>query len=356
MNINSPLNKEQVRAALRFEGPPRPPRAMTFWIGAETLDYYGSKFTELQDACPDDVCLTSMNVDYWNAPEDDKSYRWAFGDKVKPQGLPVDACPVITDWKDLSPFIEEFPTPYRSDLTVDRVIKVRQNNPSRYVLVGWGHFFHQRLAYFRGIENLLYDLYDNKEELRTVLDSLLDFYEVWARLAAQAGADGIWGGDDLGTQRALFMSPEIFREIYKPYYVKLASILHKEGLDLWLHTCGNITEIMPDLIEAGVDAINPIQPGTMNDRKVVKEFSGKITFWTGMDVQQLIPAGTIEQIQEGVRNRAQIFYNEKGGVVYSAANVIVPGIKFENLLCYARTLDEFCREKDIRCDNHIKTV
>ena len=94
--------------------------------------------------------------------------------------------------------------------------------------------------------------------IKTAFESLLEFYKVWARRTTQAGGNDVWAGDDLGTQRSLFMPPDIFRDIYKP----LADILHENGLDFWLHTCGNVHEILEDIVQVGVDVIHPIQVGT----------------------------------------------------------------------------------------------
>jgi len=170
------------------------------------------------------------------------------------------------------------------------------------------------------------------------MDALIRLYGVWAKRAADAGADGIWAGDDLGTQRSLFMSPDMFRSLYKPYYKKLADSLHDNGLDFWLHTCGNITEIMEDLIEAGVDAVHPIQVGTMDDIHIANEYGGRIAFWIGMDVQQLLPFGSPEEVYEGCKKRIETFFRSGGGLVLAAGNAIMPETPIENITAYLEAL------------------
>ena len=197
---NTVLSRDEVRAALRHGGPSRPPRANMLWHNADTLRAHGDAFRQLAREFPDDVVMTGMGVSYWQAPPDDPAYRFAFGGKTKPPELPDSVCPVISDWAELDPYLSEFPSPSFPRLA-DGVRASRAADPDRYVLVGWGHFFHQRLAYLRGIEDLLYDFYDARAELRTVMDRLLDLYRAWASKAAEAGADGVWAGDDLGTQR-----------------------------------------------------------------------------------------------------------------------------------------------------------
>ena len=338
------LTRDQVRAAIHFAGPPRPPRAYSLWHNPATLEAHGDAFRAILEGYPDDTINVSMPIDYWHAPEDDPGYRYAFGEKVKPDHIPHFAYPVIDDWSELDQFLAEFPTAERPD-AADRVRAARQAHPDRYVLVSWGHFFHQRLAYIRGIQPLMYDFYDAPGELRAVMDRLLDLYRVWARRAAEAGADGVWGGDDLGQQRSLFMRPETFRTLYAPYYEALADALHSHGLDFWLHTCGNVTELMEDLIACGVDAVHPIQVGTMDDQAIARQYGGKVAFWIGMDVQQILPFGTPEEVRAHVRERIRTFHRPEGGLILAAGNAILPDTPLENLHAYVNALREPLEER-----------
>jgi hypothetical protein len=336
---NAPLTRDQVRAAIRFGGPPRPPRANSLWYNPATLAAHDDAFRALLDDYPDDTVNVSMWIDYWQAPDDDPGYRYAFGDKHKPDEIPHFAYPVIDDWSELDAFLADFPTAERPD-AVRAVRAARQAHPDRYVLAGWGHYFHQRLAYIRGIQPLMFDFYDAQDELRAVMDRLLDLYRVWARRAAEAGADGVWAGDDLGSQRSLFIRPETSCTLYAPYYEALAGVLHDNGLDFWLHTCGNITELMDDLIACGVDALHPIQVGTMDDPAIAGTYGGRIAFWIGMDVQQILPFGTPDEVRAHVRERIRTFNRPEGGLILAAGNAILPDTPLENLHAYVEALRE----------------
>lgn len=337
--MREPLTRDQVRAAIHFGDPPRPPLAQSLWYNPATLEAHGDAFRALLVNYPDDTISASMWIDYWQAPEDDPTYRYAFGDKRKPDEIPAFAYPVIDDWSELDQFLAEFPTAMRPDAT-DRVREARQAHPNRYILAGWGHYFHQRLAYLRDLQPLMYDFYDAMDELRAVMDRLLDLYRVWARRAAQAGADGVWAGDDLGSQNSLFMRPETFRSLYAPYYEALADVLHRNGLDFWLHTCGNVTALMDDLIACGVDAVHPIQVGTMDDSAIATQYGGRIAFWIGMDVQHIIPSGTPDEVRVHVRERIRTFNRPDGGLILAAGNAILPDTPMENLQAYVEALCE----------------
>jgi hypothetical protein len=333
------LNREQVAAAVHFRHPPRPPRANILWYNPATLAAHGDAFRKLLADYPDDPIMSGMGINYWEAPADDPNYRFAFGAKVKPPDLAVDACPVIADWSEFDQFLAEFPDADRRGIEAG-IVQARRDNPDRYILASWGHYFHQRLAYLRGIEQLLFDFYDAPDKLRAIMGRLLEFYRVWARRTAAAGADGVWAGDDLGTQTSLFLSPDLFRELYAPYYRALAHILHAQRLDFWLHSCGNVTELMDDLIACGVDCLHPIQAGTMNDAEIARRYGGKLAFWIGMDVQKVIPFGTPAEIRTAVRKRIQTFYRPEGGLILAAGNAILPDTPLENIKAYLETLHD----------------
>ena len=111
------LTREQVRAAIHFARPPRPPRANSLWHNPATLAAHGDDFRALLVDYPDDTVNVSMWIDYWQAPEDGPTYRFAFGDKVKPDEIPHFAYPVIDDWSELDQFLGEFPMAERPDAT-----------------------------------------------------------------------------------------------------------------------------------------------------------------------------------------------------------------------------------------------
>ncbi len=336
-NSSTYLKREEVRAAIHFQGPPRPPLAMSLWRNAETVQGREEEWVAIAAQYPDDCLMAGMTCDYWVAPPDDPTYRWAFGHQQKPAGLPVDACPVIKDWGELAAFLAELPDPHRPGIT-DRIAAARRSQPDRYILVGWGHYLHQRLCYLRGIEKLLFDFQDNPGELRAVMSGLMRIYEVWARRAAAAGADGVWAGDDLGTQLSLFMSPATFRELYKPFYTELARALHANGLDFWLHTCGNVTRILPDLIEAGVDAIHPIQAGVMDRRgyrpgiRRADRLLDRHGRATGDPLRHA-------RSDPGARPAPhRHFHREDGGLILAAGNAILHDTPLENVRAYAEAL------------------
>jgi uroporphyrinogen decarboxylase len=335
-----PLHRADVKASIHFAFPARIPIASLLPCTGALEQRHGERLQHLRSQHPDDVLSTNITIDYWTAPPDDPGYRFALDGAEKPSAAAMDAASVIPDWSFLDRFLAEFPTAWREE-PMEKVRCLRRDNPDRYLLVSFGHYFAQRLASLRGAEAFLLDLHEHPDELRRVMDRLLELYSAWARRVRSAGADGVHGGDDLGTQRGLFMSPATFRGLLLPYYAALGDVLHREGLDFWLHTCGDVTEILPDLVRAGVDVLHPVQPGCMDAERVVQGFGGSLAFHVGMDVQSLIPRGPPERIRSGVAARAQTFYRRDGGMILGAGNVLTEDIPWGHIKAYAEAVSGF---------------
>ena len=152
----------------------------------------------------------------------------------------------------------------------------------------------------------------------------------------------VWiSGTDFGTQRGEFVSPEIFKDIYKPFYRRINDWVHKNThWKTFFHTCGSIYSILPDIIEMGVDIVNPVQVSAVNmdAQRLKDEFGQKIVFWGGgIDTQKTLPYGTPEEVYDQVLERLKIF-GRGGGYVFSSIHNIVAKTPVENIMAMVRAL------------------
>ncbi len=141
-------------------------------------------------------------------------------------------------------------------------------------------------------------------------------------------------GDDFATQASLFMSPAIFREKIKPYFKERVAFTKEMTNAAFLHhSCGNVHDIIDDLIDSGVDILNPIQPVNemMSPTRLKKEFGSRITFHGGLDTQEVLPFGTEETVKEAV-NKLISTMNNEGGYIFAAAHNIQPDVPPENVI------------------------
>lgn len=141
-------------------------------------------------------------------------------------------------------------------------------------------------------------------------------------------------GDDFATQESLFVSPDMFRENIKPYFKERVRFT-KELTDAAFlhHSCGNVHDLIDDLIDSGVDMLNPIQPTNemMSPERLKKEFGSRIVYHGGLDTQEVLPFGTEETVREAVAGLISVMNNE-GGYVFAAAHNIQPDVPPENVV------------------------
>jgi len=347
----APLNRDEVRAAVRFKTPPRPPTArLHAYPAGGVLDKHGDALRGLMAAYPEDVLRPYIiEPGRFDSPCEDPDYKWAFGDKQAPEenidgtGYAIgqksgrkgydSVFQVIDDWSELDQFLEELPDP-ELPCAMDRIAQARRDNPNRYIAGSWSFCFFERMWDVRGMQNLLMDYYLNPEPVHRLTRGLCDMYKAWIDRIAKAGADALATTDDLGHQTGPMMAPETFREFLKPYYAELIDHAHSLNLDFWFHCCGDITPILQDFIEIGLDVLHPLQAGAMDERALAAAGSRRIVFHVGMDVQWLMPFGSAQQVYQGCMDRIESFHRPDGGTVLGAGNAILPDTPLENIQAY----------------------
>ena len=183
---------------------------------------------------------------------------------------------------------------------------------TRYAIIlgGYGGSLFEHPCMLRGFVQFYMDLISNKDFVTDLLDRLLEYYIRLVKNALTAAGkyvQVIRVGDDLGTQRGPIISLALYRELIKPRQKKLYQFIKEHSMaKLFLHSCGSIYEFIPDFIEIGVDALNPVQVSAkkMDSKKLKQDFGERITFWGGgCDTQRVLPFGTAEEIKEDVKSR-----------------------------------------------------
>ncbi|MBT9775604.1 methyltransferase [Clostridium sp. MCC353] len=151
-------------------------------------------------------------------------------------------------------------------------------------------------------------------------------------------------GTDFGTQNGPFCSNDVFRSLYAPYYKAVNNWIHEHtSWKTFKHSCGSIYGLLPDLIEAGFDIINPVQwtAKNMDRNQLKKEFGDRITFWGGgVDTQKTLPFGTPQQVHDEVLECCKIF-GKNGGFVFNTIHNIQPGVPAENLAAMIEAVREY---------------
>ena len=189
--------------------------------------------------------------------------------------------------------------------------------------------------YVRGIEQILLDLVLNPAIAEYVFQRVVEFYLEYARRTFEAAGGGIdifMTGDDFGTQKGLFMSPDMWRRFLRPGFKAFVELGKQYGCKVAHHSCGSIKPIIPDLIECGLDILNPIQPEArdMDGADLKKRFGASLGFHGSISIQRTLPFGTPEDVRNEVRDRFKAL-GPGGGFIFCTAHNIQADTPLENV-------------------------
>jgi uroporphyrinogen decarboxylase len=201
---------------------------------------------------------------------------------------------------------------------------------NRYILVKISRCLFERGWSLRGMENLMMDFIINPLFVHELFESIADFNLKLLENLKSYPIDGVRFSDDWGGQRGLLMSPETWRIFIKPYLKRMYDRAHSLGYDVFIHTCGDVTLLLDDLIEIGVDVFNPFQPEVMDIGNIIERYAGRLAFNGGLSIQKTLPFGDPDEVRREVRNRLKLA-REHGGYIISPAHDMPPDIPFENI-------------------------
>lgn len=215
------------------------------------------------------------------------------------------------------------------------------------IMGGFGGNILENGQGLRSWSNFMMDLVINRSFAEDLMDKMVEVH--LKNLEGYLQAVGkyiqvIQMGDDLGTQAAPQLAPDMYREMIKPRHKKVYQYVKQHSdLFVFLHSCGSIYDLIPDLIDAGIDALNPVQTSAskMDPATLKAEFGDKITFWGGgVDTQHVLPEGSPEEIEAQVKERLRIFA-PGGGFVFATVHNIQANIPPENIIATFETVKKY---------------
>jgi uroporphyrinogen decarboxylase len=337
--------RERVQTALHRERPDRCPLQVSFTPefarrlrsdlvirrrlrpeedgGAGHNPHGGGNTYELERAVGEDMLLTSVGwansyyqadeayTDEWGIRWDNAPYETPFGRGyyTEMRGHP------LADEKLVDRYVP--PDPERPALftEVERTIRAYGRD---YWIVGVAVTTIWETAWaLRGLERLLLDLVDDPDLADRILDIPFRYHMAVARRQAEMGVDMVWFGDDVGGQSGMIISPKHWRRFLKP---RLAAIIAetkaaKASVKIAYHSDGDITPIIPELIEIGVDVLNPIQPGCMDPARLKALYGDRLCFWGSIDEQKTLPFGTPASVAAEVQRRLETIGRDGGLII-----------------------------------------
>ena len=344
-------SKDRVYSCLAYKGYDRPPTKHygTPEINQELMDYFGvNTYEALQVKLGDD--FRHINPKYIG-PElktfEDGSFEGLWGERY------------INYSFGKGTYKEAVYLPFKNVNDVDELKSFRAPSPDWYdysgikedcekyqdycICIGGAGMpdFMNGIARCRGVEQVLFDVgMENTVFLALMEQRFHFFYEMLERMlqAGEGLIDVVCLGEDLGSQNGLLISPKSYDKLFAPYMEKMFALAHKYGAKTMMHSCGSTRQIIPRLIELGLDILEVIQvdAANMDIRELHRDFYGKIAFCGSISVQSTLPFGTEEDVINEVELRKELF--SEGGMVIAPTHHIQVGTPINNILAMYRAI------------------
>ena len=227
----------------------------------------------------------------------------------------------------------EFPGPERfiQPELKDQARKTCEENPDRFLVAGLGWGLFEASWGIRGFNNMLMDAVAEPDFFAELLDRLTDNLLAFVEYLADLPVDAVMFGDDWGDQRGVILGPERWREFHKPRWARIYEAVHATSKLVITHCCGSVADIMPDIIEIGLDVLESCQPEAagMNPYELKRRWGDKLTLWGGLGSQSTIPFGTPRQIHDEVARLCREM-GSGGGYILAPAKSLQPETPTEN--------------------------
>lgn len=196
--------------------------------------------------------------------------------------------------------------------------------------------------YMRGMENLMCDMMSEDPMATVLLDRVTEIAIQRAVSYTKAGADGLFLGDDVGMQHTIMMSQELYGQWLQPRLKRVIDAARAVNPDvlIFYHSCGHVTELIPQLIEAGVDVLNPVQPECMDFREIHDQFGDRLSFHGTIGTQTVMPFGTPEEVRRKVFENLDIA-GKHGGLYVCPTHLLEPEVPVENVVAYIQACVDY---------------
>jgi len=238
-----------------------------------------------------------------------------------------------------------WPDPHWVDLALIKQQVVEARKQRRFVVCSsWGSIFGETYR-LMGIDNFMIALYEKPEVVRAIIRKLTNFFiGVDQRIFTTYNGliDMALYGNDMGTQLSLLFSRDMFQEFFVSPLKELVANAKRFGLKVMMHSCGAVSELIPDIISCGFDALDPVQYTAkgMNPIILKTKYGSKITFHGGISAQMILPLGTRDEVYAHVREVCEIM-KPGGGYIFTSDQAITTDTPVENVLAMYNAIDKF---------------
>jgi uroporphyrinogen decarboxylase len=329
--------------ALRHEQPDRPPVSATYTPEIVELlrSVYGRPEEDLGYVMGNDLIKTTVGIELSYHRSNDPVYTCPFGVTFRNVKNFAGAYTEIIDGalRD-DPDGEKlaaYKLPDPDDPAWYRPVKaaVERYGREKFIIGSCQCSIFETSWYLHGMEDTLCDMIADVDYAEALFDKVMQFPLKAGLNLIDCGVDMVWLGDDVATQRDMMFSLGLWRKLLKPRYAKIFAALKEKRPNIVLayHSCGNCEQILDDMVEIGLNVLNPIQPLSMDPVHIKRRYGKQLTLFGAIDVQNLLPFGTPGEIRESVREAKRVL-GEGGGYILSPAHHIQSDTSLQNIQAF----------------------
>jgi len=332
------IHRQRVFRAVHFQHPDRPP--MRHNITGAAVVRYGQALLDILEEFPDDFG-TDTTFPQWMELHRQRAGRLDIDEETVDEwgcrwrhrrdgmfGMVVER-PLET-WSALETYRLP-PVPSHEQDTIARLRRELAERRNRWFTFGAGCMIWERMQFLRGDANILMDIAEGRPEVERLADMVFDYARRLFEASLETGVDCVAVGDDWGNQDQLRIRPEQWRRIFKPRYRELFQVVHERGGLVRFHSCGYILDIIPDLIEIGVDILN-VQSSCMPLQDLAEAARGRVCLEVDIDRQYQMPHGTPDDVRRRAEACYQVLALPEGGFIWLTE--IGPDVPLENVRAY----------------------
>ena len=351
-------HRERVLTALNHEQPDRCPMQISFTpefavrlrqdLGIAGSDPHnphgGGNPYDLELALDEDMLLTSVGWANSYYQGDKYTDEWGVGWQAKPYTTPFGvghytemvSHPLADDAA-----IESYqpPDPTRPELYTEAACVLATYHDEYWIVGVTVTTIFEAAWALRGLERLMMDFVVNPALAERILQIPFQYHLTAAKTLVEMGVDMIWTGDDFGSQQGMMVSPTLWRTLFKPKMAEFIAALKaiNPQVKVAYHSDGNIYPIIPDLIEIGLDVLNPIQPASMDPAQVKQDFGEQLCFWGTIDEQHTLPFGSPADVAAEVQQRISRV-GRSGGLIIGPTHHVQLDTPLENFWAMVNTI------------------
>lgn len=324
-------HKERMRRALRHEAVDRIPTQINYTqaVGRRMAAHLGVTLDELPQRVDNHLLRVDINHEHRRSEDGQVAFDWwGVGFDTRQEGYFVAVHPLAGS-KDLDAFA--WPDPHAPGLLDEAARIIDQDGGERFVAPNLGFALFERAWMLRGFESFLLDMAEDPGFAADLLERIVQIQLILIQRFLALGVDGGYFGDDYGAQNNLLFSPLMWRTLIKSRLARMFTPFREADLPVIMHSDGQISAILPDMVELGVTAINPVQPEVIDHAWLKRTFDNRLAYYGGISTQTVLPQGSPQEVRQAVIGCLVTLAPDNTGLVLAPSHRLMTDVPPENI-------------------------